>query len=426
MDALEIRGGRRLTGECRVYGAKNAALPILAATVMVEGVSVLHGVPELEDVRVMMAILRSLGARVERVGDTVNVDSTSLTQTNVPADLMRRMRSSIFLMGPLLARLGEVRVSKPGGCVIGQRPIDYHLRGMRLLGAHIEERHGYIRCTSNRLLGTHITLDFPSVGATENLIMAAALADGVTVIENAAREPEIVDLANFMCECGADISGAGEDRIVVRGVHHLTCCTHRIIPDRIVAGTLLIAAAATRGSLTLHGAAPEHLGALLGKLREAGVRVKTEHDIISVECTDRLSGVDIRTAPYPGFPTDLQAPFMALLTMADGTSVVRENVFEARYKHVNELARMGADITVDLRTAVIRGIPQLSGANVEATDLRGGAALIIAGLAADGITRVEGLQHIDRGYQQIDTFLRDLGADVVRVPLAAAIDSAGR
>lgn len=414
MDAFQIRGGRPLRGETNVYGAKNAALPILAATVMVEDTCVLEGVPELEDVKVMVDILRKLGAQVHVSGDSITVDSRHITETNVPSDLMRRMRSSIFLMGPLLARFGEVKVSKPGGCVIGQRPIDFHLRGMRALGAEIEEKHGYVRCASNRLFGAQIILDFPSVGATENLIMAAAMADGVTTIENAAREPEIVDLANFLDGCGAQIKGAGEDTIRIAGVHHLNGSTHRIIPDRIVAGTLLIAAAATHGKVTLHDARSTHLGAILSKLREAGVRVSVERDIITVECLGSYNSVDIRTAPFPGFPTDLQAPFMAMLTTATGTSVIRENVFEARFKHVNELSRMGADVSVDMQTAVVRGVQQLSGAAVESTDLRGGAALVIAGLLADGVTRVEGLNHIDRGYQQVDVYLRDLGADIVR------------
>lgn len=415
VDAFQIRGGQPLHGETRIYGAKNAALPILAATVMVEDTCVLEGVPELEDVKVMVEILRKLGARVTRSGDTITVDSRQITENNVPSDLMKKMRSSIFLMGPLLARLGEVKVSKPGGCVIGQRPIDFHLRGMRALGAEVEEKHGYVRCASNRLFGSSIILDFPSVGATENLIMAATLADGMTVIENAAREPEIVDLANFLNGCGAQITGAGEDTIRIAGVHHLNGSRHRVIPDRIVAGTVLIAAAATHGKVTVHQANSAHLGAILSKLREAGVRVSAERDIITIECPGQYHAVDIRTAPFPGFPTDLQAPFMAMCTTAVGTSVIRENVFEARFKHVNELSRMGADVSVDLQTAVVRGVQQLSGAAVESTDLRGGAALVIAGLMADGTTRVENLQHIDRGYQQVDVYLRDLGADIVRV-----------
>lgn len=415
MDVFEIRGDRPLSGETEIYGAKNAALPILAATVMAEDTCFIKGVPDLEDVKVMMDILRALGAQVERVGDVVTVHPKNIASTNVPSDLMRKMRSSIFLMGPLLARFGEVRISKPGGCVIGQRPIDFHLRGMRALGAEIEEEHGYIRCVSNRLFGTSIILDFPSVGATENLIMAAALSDGLTVIENAAREPEIVDLADFLNRCGANIEGAGEDKIFIQGVHHLHGAEHKIIPDRIVAGTLLVAAAATKGRITVTNACPSHLGALLSKLRESGVRVKAEGDIIQVESFSPMQAVDVRTAPYPGFPTDLQAPLMAALTTAQGASLIRESVFEARFKHVNELARMGADVSVDFQTAVVRGVSRLSGASVEATDLRGGASLVIAGLMAEGTTRVEGLHHVDRGYQELDVYLRDLGADIDRI-----------
>lgn len=325
------------------------------------------------------------------------------------------MLSSIFLMGPLLARFGEVRVSRPGGCVIGQRPIDYHLKGMRALGARVEEAHGYVRCTANRLYGSHVILDFPSVGATENLMMAAALSDGLTVLENVAREPEIVDLATFLSRCGAKIEGAGEDTISITGVHHLGGTEHQVIPDRIVAGTMMIAAAVTNGDVTLEHVDPDHLGAVVTKLRETGVQVSVDRDIIRVHSSGERVATDIRTAPFPGFPTDLQAPFMAYLATVHGTSVLRESVFEARFKHVDELVRMGADISVDMQSAVIRGVPQLSGATVEASDLRGGAALVVAGLMADGVTRVEGLHHIDRGYQQLDTFLRDLGAKVTRI-----------
>ncbi len=417
VEALEIHGGRPLSGQTRIYGAKNAALPILAATVMVEGTCEIQGVPELQDVDVMSHILAHLGARVERRADTLVVDSRDIHSTEVPLHLMRRMRSSIFLMGPLLARFGEVTISKPGGCVIGQRPIDYHLRGMRMLGVALEEQHGFIRCTCNRLMGTSITLDFPSVGATENLIMAAVLSDGQTVLENVAREPEVVDLANFLNRCGARIEGAGGGTIVVDGVHHLRGCQYRVIPDRIVAGTMLIAAAATGGEVELLDVNAHHLGAVIGKLRETGVQLRAEPDRLVVLPGRSYHGVNVRTAPYPGFPTDLQAPLMAFLTTVDGISVVKEEIFEARFKHADELARMGADITVDLRTAVVRGVSGLSGAAVEASDLRGGAALVIAGLMAEGVTRVEGSQHIDRGYQQLELYLRDLGAAVERVDL---------
>ena len=417
MDVFEIQGGKPLIGETQLYGAKNAALPILAATVMTEGPSQLTGVPELEDIHVMIEILRQLGAVVEQKGDTLYVDPREIHSTVVPLQLMRRMRSSIFLMGPLLARFGEVTISKPGGCVIGQRPIDLHLRGMRLLGASLDEKHGTVRCVSNRLVGTSITLDFPSVGATENLIMAAALADGETMLENAAREPEVVDLANFLCRCGAQIEGAGEATIRIRGTHHLTGTTYRVIPDRIVAGTIMVAAAATRGDVTIHGVNLAHLGAVISKLREAEVGVEVGEDNVRVYADRPIRGVQVRTAPYPGFPTDLQAPMMALLSMAEGSSFVREEVFEARFKHADELARMGADISVDGRTALVRGVPVLSGAEVESTDLRGGAALVIAGLAADGQTRVGGLTHIDRGYQSLEVHLRNLGAHIERISL---------
>ncbi|WP_067620771.1 UDP-N-acetylglucosamine 1-carboxyvinyltransferase [Alicyclobacillus acidiphilus] len=325
------------------------------------------------------------------------------------------MPSSIFLMGPLLARFGEVILSKPGGCVIGQRPIDFHLRGMRALGADIREEHGYIQCTARRLAGTSITLDFPSVGATENMLMAAALADGETVIENAAREPEVEDLANYLIACGAKIEGAGRDTVVVRGCSRLSGTRYRIIPDRIVTGTIMLAAAATRGDVTLYGTCPEHLGAVIQKLRDSGVRVDVDRDIIRVRCEDTPNAVDFRTAPFPGFPTDLQAPFMAFLATARGTSVIHESVFEARFKHVDELLRMGADISVDLRTAIVRGVRQLSGATVKASDLRGGAALLVAALAAQGESEVEGVYHIDRGYQFIETQLSALGANVERI-----------
>ncbi|GMA61834.1 hypothetical protein GCM10025859_22740 [Alicyclobacillus fastidiosus] len=301
--------------------------------------------------------------------------------------------------------------------MIGQRPIDYHLHGMRQLGAKIEERHGYIRCSARRLVGTSITLDFPSVGATENLMMAAALADGVTVIENAAREPEVEDLAQFLMASGAAIDGAGSDTVVIHGCSHLHDTTYQIIPDRIVTGTLLLAAAATRGEVTVLGARLNHLGAIVQKLRDTGVRVDVDRDIITVKCDETPQAVDFRTAPFPGFPTDLQAPFMALLTTSSGTSVIHESVFEARFKHVDELKRMGADIAVDMRTAVVRGVPTLSGARVTASDLRGGAALLVAALMADGTTEVDGVKHIDRGYQSIEEHLAMLGARSERVSL---------
>jgi UDP-N-acetylglucosamine 1-carboxyvinyltransferase len=416
VERLAIVGGRPLTGSVRVHGAKNAALPILAASVLAAGKSIISDVPDLKDIRVMSQILESLGAKVSTEGRTVHVDSSSIHSFEVPEEMMRQMRSSIFLMGPILARFGTVRVSKPGGCTIGSRPIDLHLKGLKALGASIEEKGGYIQCTAERLRGDHIYLDIPSVGTTENLMMAATLAEGTTTIGNAAREPEIVDLARFLNKMGAKISGAGEDTIIIQGVEELRPTRHTIIPDRIVAGTFLLAGAITRGDIRLVNVIPGHLGVVLTKLREAGVEIKVERDIINVRSRGELRAVDrIQTAPYPGFPTDLQAPFMSLLTIAKGSSIISETIFEERFKHVSELRRMGANIKVDLRTAFVQGVSELTAATVEATDLRAGAALVIAALAAKGVTHITGLQHIDRGYERIEDILNTLGARAWRI-----------
>ncbi|MCX7571609.1 UDP-N-acetylglucosamine 1-carboxyvinyltransferase [Tumebacillus sp. DT12] len=416
MECLAIEGGHRLTGSVRVHGAKNAALPILAASVLAHGESILEDVPDLQDIRVMLTILSQLGANVEREGSAVRVDATQLRSTVVPEHLMRQMRSSIFLMGPILARYGQVRVSAPGGCSIGSRPIDLHLKGLQALGAVIEEKHGFIDCTAKGLRGANIYLDLPSVGATENLIMAAVFAEGTTVIGNAAREPEIVDLANYLNAMGAKIRGAGEATVVIEGVERLEAKRYRIIPDRIVTGTLMLAAAVTQGDVTLNNTNATHLGAVINKLRETGVRIDIEGDAMHVKSDGQIRPLDhIRTDYYPGFPTDLQSPFMALLTRASGSSMITESVFEGRYKHVSELRRMGAKVKVDLRTAFIEGVPELTGAVVEATDLRAGAALILAGLAAKGTTCVEHLHHIDRGYERVEELFGSLGAKMQRV-----------
>ncbi|GIM47455.1 UDP-N-acetylglucosamine 1-carboxyvinyltransferase [Collibacillus ludicampi] len=416
MERLAIVGGRPLTGSVRVHGAKNAALPILAASVLAAGKSTITDVPDLKDIRVMSQILESLGAKVSIEGRTAQVDSSTIHTFEVPEEMMRQMRSSIFLMGPILARFGTVRVSKPGGCTIGSRPIDLHLKGLKALGANIEEKGGYIQCTTERLRGDHIYLDIPSVGTTENLMMAATLAEGTTTIGNAAREPEIVDLARFLNKMGAKISGAGEDTITIQGVEELRPTRHTIIPDRIVAGTFLLAGAITRGDIRLINVIPGHLGVVLTKLREAGVEIKVDRDIINVRSRGELRAVDrIQTAPYPGFPTDLQAPFMSLLTIAKGSSIVSETIFEERFKHVSELRRMGANIKVDLRTAFVQGVSELTAASVEASDLRAGAALVIAALAAKGVTHITGLQHIDRGYERIEDVLNSLGARAWRI-----------
>ncbi|HHW99449.1 MAG TPA: UDP-N-acetylglucosamine 1-carboxyvinyltransferase [Firmicutes bacterium] len=416
MERIVIAGGRPLYGKVRIGGAKNAALPILGATLLTESPCILREVPNLTDVGVMRSILQHLGAKVEVNGDTVTVEAAALTSLTVPEHLMREMRSSIIVMGALLTRFGTVKVSQPGGCDIGSRPIDLHIKGLKELGAEIVEKHGYITATCERLRGASIHLDFPSVGATQNLMMAATLAEGTTVITNAAKEPEIVDLQNFINSLGANIKGAGTDTIRIEGVEKLHGTDYTVIPDRIVAGTYLIAGAITGGQVTVENVIPEHLESLLAKLREMGVQVDTTGDSVTVRVTQPLKAIDsLRTLPYPGFPTDLQAPMMALLCVANGTSIVTETVFESRFKHVNELRRMGADIKVNERTAIIKGVQALSSANVAATDLRAGAALVLAGLAADGITVVSDVHHIYRGYVDLDENLRGLNARIERI-----------
>lgn len=416
MERIVIAGGRPLSGKLRIGGAKNAALPILGATLLTESPCIIRDIPDLTDVGVMRNILRNLGARVEVNGDTTTVEAANLTSLTVPEQLMREMRSSIIVMGALLTRFGTVKVSQPGGCDIGSRPIDLHLKGLKELGAEITEKHGYITASCERLHGASIHLDFPSVGATQNLMMAATLAEGLTVITNAAKEPEIVDLQNFINSLGANIKGAGTDTIRIEGVEKLSGTDYTVIPDRIVAGTYLLAGAITGGRVTVENVIPEHLESLLAKLREMGIQVDTTGDSVTVQVTQPPRAIDsLRTLPYPGFPTDLQAPMMALLCLAKGTSIVTETVFESRFKHVNELKRMGADIKVNERTAIIKGAPSLSSANVAATDLRAGAALVLAALAADGITVISDVHHIFRGYVDLDENLRALNARVERI-----------
>ncbi|MFC0214160.1 UDP-N-acetylglucosamine 1-carboxyvinyltransferase [Paenibacillus chartarius] len=416
MEKLFIEGGRPLSGAISIHGAKNAALPILAASMMAGGVHTLRNVPDLLDIRTMLQILKGLGCEAELEGDTITLNTATAVSFHVPEELMRQMRSSIFLMGPLLARFGCVHVSQPGGCAIGERKIDLHLKGLSALGAQIEETPNAIICAADQLRGTDIVLDFPSVGATENIMMAAALAEGVTTIFNAAREPEIQDLQNYLNAMGADIIGAGTDTITIRGVRELQPVEYSIIPDRIVAGTVLVAAAATRGSVTLENVNPAHLTSVIHALKRAGVQMTVGDDIIQVSCSGRPRAVErIVTSPYPAFPTDLQAQVMVLLTLADGMSIMKETIFEGRFKHVDELSRMGADIRIDLNSAFIRGVPRLYGATVEATDLRAGAALVIAGLAAHGTTIVEQIHHIDRGYDRIELMLSKLGANIRRM-----------
>lgn len=416
MEKLVIDGGKPLSGTISIHGAKNAALPILAASIMVDGIHHIENVPDLLDIQVMLQILGALGCKTEHKDQTVTIDTSSLSTCHIPEVMMRQMRSSIFLMGPLLARFKEVQLYQPGGCAIGERKIDLHLKGLRSLGARIEETGNMIKCHADRLIGTELFLDFPSVGATENIMMAAVLAEGSTTISNAAREPEIQDLQNFLNRMGARIIGAGTDTITIEGVEKLQACTYRVIPDRIVAGTLMVAAAATRGSVTLTNVCPAHLTSAVHVLKRAGVQISIDGDIMNVNCTARPKSIErIVTSPYPAFPTDLQSQVMVLLSLADGVSVMKETIFEGRFKHVDELSRMGADIRVDLNTAFIRGVPRLYGATVEATDLRAGAALVVAGLSATGTTVIEQVHHIDRGYDRIESIFQHLGAGVERI-----------
>ncbi|HWR56143.1 MAG TPA: UDP-N-acetylglucosamine 1-carboxyvinyltransferase [Negativicutes bacterium] len=415
MDKYLLAGGRRLEGKIRVSGAKNAILPILAATLLAPGLHIIHDVPHLRDISVMRNILHLLGAVTELKGMTMTVNSDNIQPVEVPETLMREMRATVFLMGPLLGRLGKVKLSHPGGCAIGSRPINWHLKGLEHLGVRIGEKHGYIEAEAKKIHGAEIHLDFPSVGATENLMMAATLAPGVTLIRNAAREPEIADLQNFLRNMGARIQGAGTDVIRIDGVTRLTAGEYRVIPDRIEAGTFMLAGAITRGDVTLENVVPEHLAPVIAKMRDAGVDVTEGEKQIRVKVNDKIHGVDIKTLPHPGFPTDLQAPMISFLTLAEGTSVITENIFENRFKYVDELRRMGADIQIEGRVAIVRSVGALTGAMVSAPDLRGGAALVLAGLAAEGETVVDNIYHIDRGYDSLEKKLAGIGALVRRV-----------
>ncbi|MEQ2130350.1 UDP-N-acetylglucosamine 1-carboxyvinyltransferase [Caldanaerobacter subterraneus KAk] len=416
MGKFKINGGKRLYGEVEVHGAKNSILPILAATILNEGVSVIHNCPRLKDVDSMIEILEHIGCKIDFNGRDIVVDASNVKDSEIPDNLMRTMRSSIFLMGALIARNKKAFISFPGGCDIGHRPIDLHLKGLKKLGVEIEESYGYIRCKGVRVRGNEIHLDLPSVGATENIMLAATLADGITVIRNAAKEPEIEDLQNFLNSMGARITGAGTNTIVIEGVKKLHDTEYTIIPDRIVAGTYLCAAAMTRGELTVVKALKEHLEPLISKLKETGCELKTGNDYIKITCNKRPKAVDmIVTLPYPGFPTDLQPQIVSVLSIAEGTSIVTETIFDNRFKYTEELVRMGADIKVEGRVAVIRGVDKITGAKVLAKDLRGGVALVIAGLGAEGTTVVEGAEHIDRGYESLEKALKSVGADIVRI-----------
>ncbi len=416
MSKFVIRGGGRLEGEIDVQGAKNAVLPILAATILNGEKNVIYNCPELRDVKITIEVLKDLGCRVKRQGRILVVESDNISDCKIADELMRQMRSSIIFLGAIISRCKKAVVSMPGGCEIGNRPIDLHLKALKKLGVEITEAHGYINCEAPNLHGDNIQLDFPSVGATENIMLAACMADGVTVVNNAAREPEIVDLAMFLNRMGAKISGAGTDVIRIEGVQKLYGVEHTIMPDRIVAATYLAAAAVTGGSIILRNADPSHMSAMIHALKDMGCRIYSEKSRLILNAPHNgLKNADkLQTMPYPGFPTDIQSPFMALAAVADGTTMFVENIFENRYQHVEELIRMGADIKVDGRVAVVQGVPRLSGANVVAKELRGGAALVIAGLAADGITEIENIKYIDRGYEAIEKYLSVCGADIRR------------
>ena len=417
MDSLLIKGGVPLQGEVNISGAKNAVLPIMAASLLTSETCVIRGVPDLSDVSFMGEILKSLGADVARDGDTLTLAATKVKGVG-DYDLIRKMRGSICILGPLLGRLRKARVSLPGGCVIGPRPIDLHLKGLRELGAKILIEEGYIRATAPKLCGTDVFLGGrtgPTVLGTANVMMAAVLAEGTTVIQSAACEPEVVDVVAFLNAMGARISGAGSPTLTITGVGQLHGAEHRVIPDRIEAATYAIAAAATHGEVSLQGARPDHLHAVLDTLREAGVKVERRGTALTVKRAGRLRPVDVTTLPYAGFPTDVQAQIMALMTLTPGISIITERIFESRFMHVSELARLGADIAIEGPSAIVKGGRPLSGAPVMASDLRASAALVIAGLAARGVTQVQRIYHLDRGYERLDDKLRKLGARVERV-----------
>ncbi len=418
MSKYVIHQGAPLKGEVRIGGAKNSVLPIIAASLLADGQSTIEDIPYLNDVRVMCDLLVSLGTSID-VSNTktcLRVDPRNINNPIAPYDLVNKLRASFLIMGPLLTRIGWAKIPLPGGCAIGSRPVDLHIKGLLAMGAEITQGHGFIEArTSGKLKGSKIYLDFPSVGATENIMMAAALADGQTIIENAAIEPEIVDLATYLTTMGADVKGAGTDTIRINGVTSLNGANHAVIPDRIEAGTFMVAAAITGGDVKVNNVVPDHLKPVTAKLREAGIEVSEELSSIHVKADRHIKAVDIKTHPYPGFPTDMQAQMTALMSKAEGTSMVIETIFENRFMHINELKRMGANIKIEGRSAIIEGAPSLMGAQVKATDLRAGAALILAGLAADGVTEITDIEHIERGYVEIDRKLQSLGAKIERV-----------
>jgi UDP-N-acetylglucosamine 1-carboxyvinyltransferase len=415
MDKIVIEGGHEIKGTVKISGSKNAALPILISALLTDGVNEYENVPQLRDIQSTIDLLRHLGARIESSAGRVSIDAGGIISHQAPYDLVRKMRASILVLGPLLARLKRARVSLPGGCAIGARPINLHLKGFERLGADIKIEHGYVEARADRLKGAEIYFDVATVGGTENLMMAASLAEGTTILRNAAREPEITALADALNGMGADVQGAGSSVITINGVESLTPVKTAIIPDRIEAGTFMVAAALTGGDIVVDNCEPEHLGASINKLRLAGAGVEVGDRSIQVSGGERPTGIDIKTLPFPGFPTDMQAQFMVLMTIAEGQSLISETIFENRFIHISELKRMGADITVNGSTAMVRGVSNLSGAPVMATDLRASASLVLAGLVAVGTTEISRIYHLDRGYEALEKKFFRLGAAIRRV-----------
>ena len=412
MSKFIIHGGKKLKGEVKISGSKNAALPIIAATVLIKGRTTLYNVPNIQDVQTMFEIIKDIGGKVTKKNNKVIIDTSKVHTYEIPEELMRKMRTSVILAGAIIGKYHKANFSYPGGCDIGARPIDLHLKGFEKLGIEIKEEYGEIVCSSEEIVGTQINLDFPSVGATENIILASCLAEGTTVLTNSAKEPEIEDLVNFLNKAGAKIKGAGTDRIEIIGVRKLSEISYNIMPDRIEAGTYLVAGAITGGDIKITNANPRHIEPILNKLEETNCKIITQNNEIEIIAPRRLKAVDIKTMPYPGFPTDLQSIFTALLTHAKGTSIVTENIFESRYKYTQELNRMGAKIKVEGRTAIIKGSRRIQGTNVVANDLRGGAALILEALSAKGKTQIDNIHYILRGYENIEQKLKKLGAEI--------------
>lgn len=416
MEKFIINGGKSIYGEVEISGAKNAVLPILTAAIMAsEGICSIENFPEIEDVNCIERIFESLGCKVEKINNVINIDSTEVKSLNANSEDMRKMRASYYFLGALLGRFKEARIELPGGCPIGSRPIDQHIKGLEALGAEVTIEHGSLSAKAERLIGTSIYFDVVSIGATINVMFAATFAEGITILENSAKEPHVVDVANFLNSMGANIKGAGTDTIKITGVEKLVGCNYSVIPDQIEAGTFMIATAACGGEVKLKNVIPKHLESISAKLIEMGAEVIEEDDTVTVKRDKKLKGVNIKTLPYPGFATDLQQPMSALLAVANGRSIINESIYENRFKHLSELNKMGANMTAEDRIAIIDGVERLKGAHVKATDLRAGAALVIAGLVAEGQTIIEGVQHIDRGYPKIEEKLRGLGCDITRI-----------